>query len=61
MEIGIILGSDPAFRFSKSHLWCSAVVAGVCPYAWDNAATGSLYNAAGLPVGTFTSEPVPEV
>ena len=34
---------------------------GVCPYAWDNAATGSLYNAAGLPVGTFTSEPVPEV
>jgi sialate O-acetylesterase len=29
-------------------------------YAWDNDATGSLYNAAGLPVGTFTSEKVPE-
>ena len=29
-------------------------------YAWDNAATGSLRNAAGLPVGTFTSESAPE-
>lgn len=28
-------------------------------YAWDNAAKGSLYNAAGLPAGTFTSEAVP--
>lgn len=28
-------------------------------YAWDNAATGSLYNAAGLPAGTFTSEAAP--
>ncbi|GGA66411.1 9-O-acetylesterase [Edaphobacter acidisoli] len=29
-------------------------------YGWDNAATGSLYNAAGLPVGTFTSEVAPK-
>ncbi|HEU5340547.1 sialate O-acetylesterase [Edaphobacter sp.] len=28
-------------------------------YAWDNAAKGSLYNAAGLPAGTFTSEAAP--
>ncbi len=29
-------------------------------YAWDNAATGSLYNSAGLPAGTFTSEVTPK-
>jgi sialate O-acetylesterase len=29
-------------------------------YAWANDAKGSLYNAAGLPAGTFTSEDVPK-
>jgi sialate O-acetylesterase len=28
-------------------------------YAWDNSAQGSLFNDAGLPAGTFTSEAVP--
>ena len=29
-------------------------------YAWDGIAPPSLYNAAGLPAGTFTSEPYPQ-
>lgn len=63
-----IAGEDHKFVPAKAKIDGEAVVVSApevqwpvyVRYAWDNAATGSLYNAAGLPVGTFTSENTPE-
>jgi sialate O-acetylesterase len=62
-----IAGADHQFIPAVAHIDGETVVVSspsvpspqFVRYAWDSAAQGSLYNSAGLPASTFTSEVVP--